>query len=294
MSKGVGMSVAASVLFAVMYFYTSLLSPLTGEEIFGWRMLLTFPFVMVFLAMSGDWRLARVIGLRLRQQPALVLVIMLTSFLLGLQLWLFMWAPLHGRAMQVSLGYFLLPLTMLLTGRLLYRERLTRLQTLAALCAAVGVGHELVRVGGFSWEALVVALGYPLYFIVRKRCALDNLGGAWFDMAFMLPVALWFVVEGGQPLATLATRPALYAMIPLLGLFSGAALLSYLMASRVLPFSLFGLLGYLEPVLLVAVALLLGETISASEWYTYLPIWVAVGVLVLEGARSVLARREVR
>lgn len=294
MSKGVGMSVAASVLFAVMYFYTSLLTPLTGEEIFGWRMLLTFPFVLVFMAVSGDWRLARVIGLRVMQRPALLLAMALTSFLLGMQLWLFMWAPLHGRAMQVSLGYFLLPLTMLLTGRLLYRERLTRLQGLAAACAAAGVGHELVRVGGFSWEALVVALGYPLYFIVRRRCALDNLGGALFDMALMLPVALWFVMEGGQPLATLATRPALYGMIPLLGLFSGAALVCYLLASRLLPFSLFGLLGYLEPVLLVVVALLLGETISASEWYTYLPIWLAVGLLVLEGARSVLGRRVAR
>jgi chloramphenicol-sensitive protein RarD len=43
-----------------------------------------------------------------------------SSALLGVQLWLFMWAPLNGRSLDVSVGYFLLPLTMVLTGRLVY------------------------------------------------------------------------------------------------------------------------------------------------------------------------------
>ena len=47
MSKGIALSVSASVLFAVMYYYTSLLTPLSGVEIFGWRMLLTVPCMTV-------------------------------------------------------------------------------------------------------------------------------------------------------------------------------------------------------------------------------------------------------
>lgn len=67
MSKGIVSSVMASFLFAVMYFYTSLLSPLDGEEIFGWRVLLTMPCVTLFMLISRDWSL--VIGLlaRIRQ-----------------------------------------------------------------------------------------------------------------------------------------------------------------------------------------------------------------------------------
>ncbi|MEG1041324.1 MAG: EamA family transporter RarD, partial [Pseudomonas sp.] len=59
-------------------------------------------------------------------------------------------------------------------------------------------------------------------------------------------------------------------------------------ASRLLPFSLFGLLSYVEPVLLLGVALLLGESIKAGEWLTYLPIWLAVLVLILEGIKHLL------
>ena len=133
MSKGIVSSVMASFLFAVMYFYTSLLSPLDGEEIFGWRMLLTMPCVTLFMLISRDWPLVTGLLARIRQTPMLLLGLCATSALMGVQLWLFLWAPLHGRSLEVSLGYFLLPLSMVLTGRVVYRERLSRLQKLAVL-----------------------------------------------------------------------------------------------------------------------------------------------------------------
>jgi chloramphenicol-sensitive protein RarD len=36
-------------------------------------------------------------------------------------------------------------------------------------------------------------------------------------------------------------------------------------------------------VLLAISAVILGEKIQAEEWFTYIPIWCAVGILVLEG-----------
>lgn len=57
-----------------------------------------------------------------------------------------------------------------------------------------------------------------------------------------------------------------------------------MLASRYLPFVIFGLLSYLEPVLLAFASLALGERIQAEEWLTYIPIWLAVGLLVMEGA----------
>ncbi|MEE4715007.1 EamA family transporter RarD [Pseudomonas alliivorans] len=289
MYKGVVLSVLASVLFGVMYFYTSLMKPLDGQEIFGWRMLLTVPCATLFMLFSGDWKLVRALAARLRRQPVLFFGLLLSSVLLGAQLLIFMWAPLHGRSLEVSLGYFLLPLSMILTGRVVYGEHLSYLQKIAAAFAAIGVGHELWRLGSFSWETLLVAGGYPLYFVLRRRLKTDNLGGLWFDMLFMLPIGLWFIANG-HPLAIQQT-PLLYLLIPVLGIISASALVSYIIASRLLPFSLFGLLSYVEPVLLVGVALLLGESISRDEILTYIPIWIAVGVLILEGAKHMLAQR---
>lgn len=289
MYKGVALSVMASCLFAVMYYYTSLLHPLSGEEIFGWRMLLTLPCVTLFMLSSGDWKRVRALAARLGQRPALLGAMLLSAGLMGAQLWLFMWAPLHGRSLEVSLGYFLLPLTMILTGRVVYGEHLSRLQKIAACCAMVGVGNELLRLGSFSWETLLVCLGYPLYFILRRKLETDHLGGLWWDMLLIQPVALLFIFQGDPSVVEQA--PKLYALIPILGAISASALVSYILASRLLAFSVFGLLSYVEPVLLVGVALLLGESIGRDEWLTYLPIWLAVLVLVGEGAKHVWVQR---
>ncbi|MBC3337985.1 EamA family transporter RarD [Pseudomonas proteolytica] len=291
MSKGVVLSVAASVLFAVMYYFTSLLAPLSGLEIFGWRMLLTVPCMTVFMVVSGEWRHVWELLRLLAGKPQLIGGTVLSSVLLGVQLWLFMWAPLNGRSLDVSLGYFLLPLTMVLTGRLVYGEKLSRLQLIAVVLAAIGVLNELYQVGGFSWATLLVIIGYPIYFVLRKRLATDHLGGLWLDMALMLPVALWFVQSGEQGFAVLDAHKGLYGLIPMLGLISASALVCYIIASRLLAFSLFGLLSYVEPVLLLGVALLLGESIGPGEWLTYIPIWLAVMVLVFEGFKHLMRQR---
>jgi chloramphenicol-sensitive protein RarD len=252
-------------------------------------MLLTLPCVTVFMLSSGDWKLVRAMTNRIRQTPALLGAMMLSAALMGVQLWLFLWAPLHGRSLEVSLGYFLLPLTMILTGRVVYGERLSYFQKIAAACAMVGVGNELIRLGSFSWETLLVCGGYPIYFVLRRKLKTDNLGGLWWDMLLILPVAVLFICQGNP--GVVEAFPRFYILIPILGAISASALVSYLLASRLLAFSVFGLLSYVEPVLLVGVALLLGESIGRDEWMTYLPIWLGVMVLMGEGAKHVLVQR---
>ncbi|MBC3366436.1 EamA family transporter RarD [Pseudomonas sp. SWRI154] len=291
MSKGIALSVSASALFAVMYYYTSLLTPLTGLEIFGWRMLLTMPCMTAFMLISREWKLVSDLVQRLLATPQLLLGAMASSALMGAQLWLFMWAPLNGYSLDVSLGYFLLPLSMVLTGRIVYGERLSRFQKIAVFFATLGVLNELYQVGGFSWATLLVVVGYPIYFILRKRLRTDNLGGLWLDMTLMLPLALWFVQSGEQGFGVFDQYPWLSLLIPVLGVISASALVAYIVASRLLPFSLFGLLSYVEPVLLLGVALLLGESIKAGEWLTYIPIWMAVAVLVFEGFKHLVRQR---
>lgn len=281
--KGVFLSLSASTLFGVLYYYSSLLKPLGGEDIFAWRMMLTVPFMVAFTCAIGEHDRVRDIVRRVKEKPALALVLVASSGLLGIQMWLFMWAPLHNRALEVSLGYFMLPLSIVLADRLIYKAKLTGWQTLAFISALIGVIHEVIRIGGFSWPALVVALGFPGYFILRRTFKFDHLGGLWFDLVLMLPAATWLALNGQLNLQLLSNMPAFWWLIPLLGLISAGALMAYILASRFLQFAVFGLLGYVEPILLVVVALLLGETLSASEWFTYAPIWLAVGFMAMEG-----------
>lgn len=83
MSKGIALSVSASVLFAVMYYYTSLLTPLSGVEIFGWRMLLTVPCMTVFMLVSGEWRRVLELIHLMVAKPKLIGGLIVSAALLG-------------------------------------------------------------------------------------------------------------------------------------------------------------------------------------------------------------------
>ena len=283
MFKGILVSVLASVLFGALYYLSPFLVPLDGEQIFGWRVMLTLPFTTALLFWRQEVATVKTLLLRARREPVFAALLLASSALLGVQLWIFLWAPMNGQALPVSLGYFLLPLVMVVAGRLLFAERLTTGQALATLVAAVGVGHELWQAGSMSWETWVVALGYTVYFSLRRWLQTDTLAGHWVDMALLLPVAIAFTLRAPSSWPLVAGHQPLWALLPLLGMVSAVALALYMIASRWLPLGLFGLLSYVEPVLLVAVAWLLGESIAPQQVLTYALIFAAVGLLIGDG-----------
>lgn len=286
--RGIALSVGASTLFALLSAYVKLLAPLSGLDIFAWRVVWTVPGALLLIALRQRWPLLRQLVARAFSEPLTGVALIVSAVMLGAQLWVFLWAPLHGRMLEVSLGYFLLPLSMVLVGRFYYRERIDGLQWLAVACAAVGVAHEVWVTGAFSWPTLLVALGYPPYFVVRRKIQADSLTAFAVEMILLLPVALVQIALGGS-LTTLAGRFDMWCLLlPGLGALSTVALASYLKASRLLPMALFGILGYVEPVLLVLVSVtLLGEMLTAQQLATYVPIWLAVALTALHGVRLV-------
>ena len=292
MIQGIVASVLASVLFGAIYYLSPFLAPLDGEQIFGWRVLVTLPLTTVLVLWRGEWPRVLQLWQSARAAPRLALLLLTSAAMLGVQLWLFMWAPLNGRALPVSLGYSLLPLVMVLAGRVVFGERLSPAHRLATALAAAGVAFELLRAGGMSWETWLVALGYPAYFVLRRHLGTNHLGGFWMDMLLLLPAALWFALRAPSSLETVAGHPLLQVLLPLAGILGALALVLYLAASWLLPMGLFGLLSYVEPVLLVVVALLLGEGLAPGQWPTYTLVFAAVVVLVLDGARQFV--RELR
>ena len=262
---------------------TQLLKPLDSEETFAWRMLATLPFLTLFMWWSGDLKHISTIFQRLKKQPQFILWLIFSSFLCTTQLWLFLWGPINGRGLQVSLGYFLLPLVMVLLGCVLYKEKLSTWQMAAVALAVLGVSHEIWRIGTVAWETLYVAFAYPLYFFLRRVFQTDHLGGFWWDLLLVIPVAVYLGFYYSDSVNVIVAFPYLIWSVLGLGFLSALGLGSYILASRYLPFVIFGLLSYLEPVLLAFASMLLGERVEAGEWLTYIPIWLAVALLVVEG-----------
>ncbi|RZJ24073.1 MAG: EamA family transporter RarD [Acinetobacter sp.] len=291
MYKGLALSVLASITFGALYFYSQFLKPLDSEQTFAWRMLTTLPFLTLFMYWSGDLQHVSQIFKRIVKQPLFLTWLIFSSILCTTQLWLFLWGPINGRGLQVSLGYFLLPLVMVLVGCVLYKEKLSRWQLAAVILAILGVSHEIWRIGSIAWETVYVALAYPLYFFLRRAFKTDHLGGFWWDLCLILPVAFYLGFIHSDSLSLMAYFPHLIWVVIGLGFLSALGLGSYILASRYLPFVIFGLLSYLEPVLLAFASIVLGERVEAGEWLTYIPIWIAVLLLVIEGTLHLVKQK---
>jgi len=172
---------------------------------------------------------------------------------------------------------------MVLVGCLIYKEKLSHWQLAAVICAVIGVGHEIWRIGFIAWETVYVALAYPAYFFLRRYFGTDHLGGFWWDLCLILPVAFYLGFVYSDSFSLIVNFPHLVLAVIGLGFLSALGLGSYILASRYLPFVIFGLLSYLEPVLLAFASMALGERVEPGEWLTYIPIWLAVVLLVVEG-----------
>lgn len=284
MRSGVIASLAASVLFGVLFFLPPLVTPLDENSIFAWRTFITLPLVVAALLLARRGPELRQMLQRVRRRPVLALVLICNGLLLGVQLWIFGWAPVSGHGLDVALGYLLLPLIMVVVGRVIHREHLPRLRVAAVAAAAIGVISAIVLAGGISPATVAVALGYPIYFELRARFQMSSPGALALELTALVPIAIVLAFLQPWP-ATGAPRLAIGLLA--IGLVSAVALLLYLRASELLPFGLFGLLTYVEPVLLAAVSItILGESLTPIDLLIYGPIAVALCLLGIENTTA--------
>ncbi len=284
MFAGVILAVSACMLFGLLSYYSTLLPPMDAYAIWSWRVLATVLVVAVAITIQRSWGLFMQECKALIKVPAHLAAAVFAGLMMGFQLGLFGWAPLHGVSQDVAMGYFLMPLVMVLAGRFLFNEKLSLVRTLAVACAAFGVGAELIRSGGFSWVSLVIMLGMPLYFIVKDKLQTSPLSMLMAEQIVVLPVAFAILIAQDWTPDYFAAEGAMaWLMILGLGLISGGSLLFYIAASKKLPYALFGMLGYVEPLLIFVVSLVLGEAFTAQDLWTYIPIWIAILFLLADG-----------
>lgn len=287
--RGILFAVCAFCLFASLPAYVQFLQPLSGYVATGQRVIWTVLLLGAFLMLFNRQQL-RQIGRQLlhwRGWPGYLL----GSVLVGVQFWAFIWGPMNGKTLDVALGYFMLPLMMVITGRLIYGERLRLLQWLAVGCAAAGVASAVITAGGISWLALVIALGYPPYFVLRRYQPLPAVQAFSIENLLLLPVAIWacaVFAEVSHPMDYPARQLLWLAGLGVLG---AIPMLLWLSASRMLPLGLLGLIGYLEPTLVFCVGLTLGEQLAEGELPLYLLVASSLCLLSIDGVRQLSKRK---
>lgn len=287
MFLGVIFCLFASVIFATLCYYTAYLTPLNSYGVFGWRILGTVILLSLLVTLLRDWQHLHLKLIVLIEKPFNIIVLCICTCLISFQIFAFAWAPLHQSSEALAMGYFLLPLMMVLCGRLIFNDKLSRLQTLAIIFAAIGVSIKLIIYGNLSWISLLVMIGYPPYFILKRKLQLNAIHSMLLEHLVMAPFAIGFLHwNHWTPDFFHAHQQYGWVILIGLGILGGSGLLCYIAGSRLLPLSLFGMLGYVEPLLLFVVSLILpGSTFSPIDFFIYIPVWMAIVCLIINGWR---------
>ncbi|MEU6131294.1 hypothetical protein ABZ805_19140 [Saccharopolyspora sp. NPDC047091] len=277
--RGTAASLGASVLFGGIFLASGLVDA-SAEAVFGWRVILTAAFYLGLLATRRGRAHAAAFLDVLRARWWRPLAFAGLAALIAMQLWLFAWAPVHEHALDASLGFLLLPIVLVIVGRLVFAAAVSRAQWIAVGIAAAAVAIRIGTTMALSWVTFAVAVGYAVYFTSRKRAGLDGPAAFGGEVLLGTPLAITLVL-----VAPGASTPCGQAVVLAAGLAGAIAMSAYLAASGLLPMPLFGLLSYVEPVLLFAAALLLGERLDPASIGVYGLLAVALALLAADGFR---------
>lgn len=284
-TQGILLCIFSQCLFGVLYLFSLWLQPLSGTDVFAWRMVtMVFGLLLILFPTIGCKSILRLITETLGKDWKRWTLFLLGTVDAGSQFWLFMWAPLNGEGINIAMGYFLFPLVMALLGWAFLKEHLSHIKKIALFLAACGVAHELWHTQSFSWTSLWVCLVYPFYYLSRKTMRIPALQGITLDISLISIPCVIYLIYQGDTFSLVISESRYWYLLPSLGIVSAISLSANLKSSQQIPISIFAVLSYIEPALLFLIAVfILNTAISTSDLFTYVPIWLSLGLLGING-----------
>jgi len=215
-----------------------------------------------------------------------------TTALISLNWGVYIWAVHAGRVLEASLGYFVNPLVNVLLGVLFLGESLSRRQLVAVALAAAGVLVLVASAGAFPWVAIVLALSFGFYGLLRKQARVDAVAGLFSETALLAPLAaglLGLLAARGE--GHLGASPALSALLVSAGVVTALPLIWFALAVHRLRLSTLGLLQYVAPTMQFSIAVFVfGERFTAAHAVAFGCIWTSLALYTtdsLAGLRRV-------
>ena len=285
--KGLALGIVAYGLWGILPIYFKALRAVPSVDIVAHRIVWSVPILALLLSVLGAWN---EVTAALRDRRAMLLLLV-TALLIGGNWLLYVYAVNSGHILAGSLGYYLNPLANVLLGRIILKERLSRLQWAAVALAAAGIAALASGALGQLWISLALCLSFASYGLLRKVAPVDAVAGLAIETTLLAPfAAAWLVwsYNSGQP--TFGRSSDHLFLIAVSGIVTTVPLLLFTAAARRLPYSTLGMLQFIAPTLQFLIAVLLyGEPFTTAHAIAFGAIWAALGLYVLALVRHARA-----
>lgn len=261
-----------------LYWYS--LKVLGSTQLMSQRIIWSVVFVVLLLTLYKEWR--SIIAILMQRKTVLVLFI--TSQLLFFNWMAYLWAITNNRIVDASLGYFLTPLLSIFLGRLILKERLSHLQTLAVSIAIVGILWLTIEGQTVPYIALILASTFSVYGLLKKTHPVKTLPNIAFETFFMLPFAVVYLIytyQTGQFIFT--ALPTLSLVLLLLsGAMTTVPLLLFSEGAKKIPLSLIGIIQFISPTMqMFNGVVFFNEQISFMRLVGFIIVWIAVIIFIM-------------
>lgn len=280
---GLGFALAAYGLWGGMPLFFLALLPSGPVEIVAWRILLALVFCAVLLTVTRGW--GRLVAIVRDRRTTLTLGI--AGALVAVNWLVYVFASTTGHVVESAMGYFITPIVSVLLGVTVLGERLRPLQWASVGISAIAVLVIAINYGQFPWIAILLALSFGGYGLVKKRVAgtVDAVSGLALETAWLAPVAgIAVLVLAGTTGITMGGISTAHTLLLLsAGAVTAVPLLLFASATRRLSLTYVGFTQYLTPILQFLVGVfLLHEAMPTARWIGFGLIWVALVVLTID------------
>jgi chloramphenicol-sensitive protein RarD len=282
MQVGVAYAALAYLAWGLFPVYFKQLSGVPALEVVMHRTVWCMVVLLAVLAWRRQWRWLA----ELRSRPRVVIAFALSALLLAVN-WLgYVWAVQNEHVLDASLGYFILPLVNVALGFCFLRERPRAGQWLAVAVAAAGVLWLALLAGHVPWVALLLAVTFGFYGLLRKVGALGALEGLTLETLVLAPAAagllVWWSLHGQGALAQGGAVELTWLLLA--GPITAVPLLLFAAGARRVSMATMGVLQYISPSLQLLVGVwLYGESFAPSRAMGFCLIWTALLVYGVEG-----------
>lgn len=288
---GVIAALASFGFWGLVPIYYKGLQTVGAWEVLAHRVIWSVPLLIVFLLIRDRGQFWG----RLRLPLASIAWLVLSGLTVSINWLVFVWAVANDHILDTSLGYFATPLVSVLLGYLILKERLSRLQFIAVIVAAMGTFYLAWYLGRPPWIAITLALSFGLYGLLRKRLTVGPMLGLLWETSLMFPAALayllWLNSQSG--LQFLHDSTGIDLLLIGTAIVTVVPLIWFNMAAQKLPLSILGFFQYLAPSMSFLIAVFLyGEIFTIGHAVAFVCIWLALALVSIETIRR--ARRRLR
>jgi chloramphenicol-sensitive protein RarD len=269
--------------------YFKLLAHVPAIDVLAHRILWSAILLAILVAVRrGGGEIARA----LRRRDVL-LALSASTILISINWFTFIYSVEKNILLQASLGYFINPLVNVLLGVVFLSERLRPAQLVGLGLATAGVGVLSAFLGQPPWIAMILAVSFGFYGLLRKTMHIGAIAGLTVETWLLfLPAALLLIVRAARNNTSLLHADwQTNALLVLSGVVTAVPLLMFAAAARRLRLSTMGFMQYISPSCQFLLAVLVyREGFGQVHLVAFGLIWTALAVYTIDSYRAMRRR----